>query len=32
MILPGFVLHDREGGKHTSEADKILKGAGLPSA
>jgi tRNA1(Val) A37 N6-methylase TrmN6 len=32
MILPGFVLHDREGGKHTSEADDVLRGTPLPWA
>ena len=25
-LLPALVLHDRSGGKHTAEADAILKG------
>jgi tRNA1(Val) A37 N6-methylase TrmN6 len=31
-ILPGFVLHDRESGKHASEADDVLRGTPLPWA
>ena len=30
MILPGFVLHARENGKHTSEAHEIMQGTLLP--
>ena len=26
VLLPALVLHDREGGKHTAEADAILRG------
>jgi hypothetical protein len=27
-LLPALVLHDREGGKHTAEAEAILRGEG----
>ncbi len=26
VLLPALVLHDRSGGKHTAEADAILRG------
>jgi tRNA1(Val) A37 N6-methylase TrmN6 len=29
-VLPGFVLHDRNGDKHTAEADALLLGDALP--
>ncbi|HEV2531376.1 tRNA1(Val) (adenine(37)-N6)-methyltransferase [Phenylobacterium sp.] len=33
QLLPGLVLHDREGGKHTAQAEEILRGrADLPWA